>query len=392
MKRLMTLAFLAGSAAAAQSAPRGWEMSALPATNFNSDEGFGYGITAQAYQYGDGSFKPYRYTIQPLIMLTTKGRRDVSVSFDAPHLLPEGWRITGSVAREQQLATPYYGAGNESAYDPGREAPPNPYYYRYGRTTLRLNGDVQRTVRGPLRVVVGGGIRSMKIDRTPFDSGTTLIAEETSPTDLKVSASTYRTGIVYDTRDRETGPTRGQWIDILAQRPGSGTFTRVTLTARSYIPAARRLVWAQRIVVQNIGGVTQFHDLPAIQGSFRDDEGLGGAASVRGLPKNRYIGKGVVFANEELRWRAMEFRLRERQSALIVSGFFDAGRVWESGLSTFEGSLLKSLFSINKLFAGYHTGAGVGARLAYGPNFVVAVDAARSNQGTGIYIGLGYPF
>src|ERR1044071_4498863 len=109
MKRIAALAGLfIGSMAAAQTAPRGWEMSALPATNFNSDEGFGYGITAPAYQHGDGAFKPYRYTIQPLVFLTTKGRRDVSLFFDAPHLLPANWRLGAYAAREQQLATPYY--------------------------------------------------------------------------------------------------------------------------------------------------------------------------------------------------------------------------------------------------------------------------------------------
>ena len=34
----------------------------------------------------------------------------------------------------------------------------------------------------------------------------------------------------------------------------------------------------------------------------------------------------------------------------------------------------------------------LGTRLAYGQNFVVALDGARSSEGTAIYIGLGYPF
>jgi outer membrane protein assembly factor BamA len=381
MKRLFVLSSLMiGSMASAQTTPRGLEKSALPAINFNSDEGFGYGITAQAYHYGDGTIKPYKYTIQPLVFLTTKGRRDVSVFFDAPHLLPANWRISSYVGREQQLATPFYGVGNGTAHDENLEQA-NPYYYRYGRTSLRLNADLQHTLAGPLRFLIGSGVRAVKIDQTPFDSGTTLIAQQSTPSSFPQETSmTFRTGLVYDTRDRETGPTRGSWIEALVQR-GDNPFTRTTATARTYVPVTSRLVWAQRVVAQNLSGAVQFYELFPIQGSFKDSEGLGGAGTVRGLPMNRYAGKGLAFANEELRWRASDFRMLGRESALILSGFVDAGRVWDRGLS------------MDGLFSDYHMGFGGGARLRYGPNFVVAVDIAHSKESAmPIYIGLGYPF
>src|SRR4051812_46811249 len=303
LAHLIALATLLPSLSLAQSEaprPRGWETSALPALNFNADEGFGYGIIAQAYNYGDGTATPYRYTIQPLLFLTTKGRRDLSVFFDAPHLLPGGWRLGAYAAREQQLATPYYGVGNATTHDENSEKAPNPYFYRYGRTALRLNADLQRTVTGPLRMLVGAGYRSLKIDETPFDSGTTLLSQQGTPVSAGASMSA-RTGLVFDTRDRETGPTRGQWIEALFQYSG---FTRVTATPRTYLPLGGRITWAQRVVAQNVSGDVEFYDLFPIQGSFRDGEGLGGSGTVRGLPTNRYMGKGLAFANEELRWRA----------------------------------------------------------------------------------------
>jgi outer membrane protein assembly factor BamA len=382
MKRFLVLAaaFL-GSAASAQVGPRGLEKSALPAINFNSDEGFGYGITAQAYHYGDGTVKPYKYTIQPLLFLTTKGRRDISVFFDAPHLLPANWRVSSYVGREQQLATPYYGVGNGTTHDETLEEAPNPYFYRYGRTAMRFNTDFQHSLAGPLRMLVGGGLRSVKIDRTPFDSGTTLLAQQSAPTSFPQKTSiAFRGGLVYDTRDRETGPTRGQWIESLVQR-ADNPFTRITVTARTYTSLNSRLVWAQRVVAQNLSGDVPFYELFPIQGSFKDSEGLGGSGTVRGLPMNRYAGKGIAFANEELRWRASEFRLGGRESALILSGFVDAGRVWERGLS------------MDGILSDYHVGFGGGARLRYGQNFVVALDIAHSKQSAlPIYIGLGYPF
>ncbi|HET9425692.1 MAG TPA: BamA/TamA family outer membrane protein [Gemmatimonadaceae bacterium] len=384
---LALLALAIVPAAAAQTTPRGWEMSGLPALNFNADEGFGYGIIAQAFNYGDGTVKPYAYTIQPLLFLTTKGRRDLSVFVDAPHLLPGNWRMGLYAGREQQLATPYYGIGNTTARVEALEQEPDPYYYRYGRVGLRFNADFQHTVAGNLRVLVGTGARTSEIDQTPFDSGATLLRSQTGGADIPDGrAMTARVGLIYDTRDRETGPTRGQWIETLVQRGGKvagGThaFTRITGTARSYTSITSRVVWAQRVVAQNLSGAVPFYELYTIQGSFKDDEGIGGAGTVRGLPKNRFTGKGLVFANEELRWRAADFRARGRVSAVILSGFVDAGRVWERGLSA------------DGLFADYHMGFGGGARFRYGENFVVALDVAHSKESTApMYIGLGYSF
>jgi outer membrane protein assembly factor BamA len=379
MKRLLVLSALCvGSVAMAQTASRGLEKSALPAVNFNSDEGFGIGITAQAYQYGDGTLKPYRYTIQPLLFFTTKGRRDASVFFDAPHLLPAGWRLGVYAGREEQQATPYYGVGNGTARDASLEES-YPYYYRYGRLNQRANVNLQHTVTGPLRAVFGAGVRGIDIDNTPFDETQTLVQNQ-GQSDASATSFTARTGLVFDTRDRETGPTRGQWIEALAQ-VSDDSFNRVTATARTYVSLTDKLVWAQRITAQNVSGSAPFYDLFVIQGSFKDSEGLGGSGTVRGLPMNRYAGKGLAFTNQELRWRVSDFHIGRRESALILSGFVDAGRVWANGIST------------DGLFSDYHVGMGGGARLRYGQNFVVALDIAHSKEAAmPIYIGLGYPF
>jgi outer membrane protein assembly factor BamA len=291
------------------------------------------------------------------------------------------------LGREQQLATPYYGVGNTTTYDAANEAAPNPFYYRYGRVGIRFSADVQRPIAGPLRLLVGAGTRSAQIDLTPFDSGTTLLQTQQGGTRFPNARTTYgRAGLVYDTRDQETGPTRGQWIEVLAQRAdkfagGDVAFTRVTSTARGYWSLNDRLVLAERVTGQNLWGQVPFYELSTIQGSFSDGEGLGGSGSLRGWPKNRFIGKGVLFTNNELRWRVSDFSLRHRSSALVLNGFVDAGRVWAGGMTA------------NGLFSDLHAGYGGGARLRYGQDFVVGADIGHSREsGAAIYIGLGYPF
>ena len=368
--------------------PVGGSLTGLPALNFDADEGFGYGALLQYYDYGDEGLSPYRFTLQPTLFLTTKGRRDLIVFFDAPHLLPAGWRVGGALAREQQLATPYYGIGNNSVTDGNLTKAPNSYYYRYGRTVLRASTDVQHELGVPaLRLLVGAGARAITVRPVPYDSGTTLLATSMGRAELPQTNARYaRLGLVLDTRDREIGPHSGNWSEVLVQRAGKilggdETYTRITGSVRQFIPLGANVTLAQRVVMQTVRGQPSVSEMFTVQSSYKDDEALGGASTIRGVPKNRYVGKGVAFSNTELRWSAAQFSLVGNQTRLVLSGFADAGRVWTDGLD------------LTQAATDLHVGYGGGVRLAIGPSFVVATDIGHSSQSTAaIYIGLGYLF
>src|SRR5215208_4203643 len=87
---------------------RSFEISGLPALNFDADEGFGYGVILALYGY-DANPSVYRWTLQPTVFLTTQGRRDYTLFFDSPSRADHPWRFTAYAGREQQLAAPYYG-------------------------------------------------------------------------------------------------------------------------------------------------------------------------------------------------------------------------------------------------------------------------------------------
>jgi outer membrane protein assembly factor BamA len=375
------------SAGLAAQQPRRLEISGVPALNFDADEGFGYGAILALYRYGP-SADAYRWTLQPTVFLTTEGRRDYTLFFDAPSRPDHPWRYTFFAGREQQLATPYYGIGNATAYDASLETGRTRYFYRYGRDRLRAAADLQHAIWRPaLRVLVGAGASRDRIDLTPFDSGQTLIERELGNADLTRGRTNYvRVGLTWDTRDREIGTRTGTWADAIVQRVdsrlgASTSYTRWTATARHYQPLGGRLTLANRVVVQNVDGDAPFYVLSELQTAQRPQDGLGGASSVRGLPKDRYVGKGTAVTNNELRWRPADFSLHGRPSSLVLSTFLDAGRVWASGID------------LSSITRDLHTGYGAGARLAFGPSFVVAVDAGHSTQSAApIYIGLGYLF
>ena len=367
--------------------PKGWEISGVPALNFDADEGFGIGAALELYNYGSGVL-PYRFTIQPTLLITSEGRRDVTVFFDAPALLGDGWRMTAFAGSERQLAQPYYGIGNATAYDASLESAPNSYFYRFGRARLRASTDFQRRIgRSSGRVLLGAGVGRSTFDITPYDSGTTLLASQTGGQTPPATRTNFlRVGLLWDTRDQEIGPHRGTWAEALVQRVDKGLgatedFTRWTTTVRQYVPLSSRIVFAQRLVAQGIEGNAPFDELATIQSSFKQQEGLGGSGSIRGVPKDRYIGKALFVSNSELRWRALDFSLFGRQSFLALSGFADAGRVWTDR------------FDASNVLSDLHVGYGGGVRLGFGPSFIVATDVGHSSESTAaIYVGLGWMY
>lgn len=366
--------------------PTGWEFMGLPALNFNTDEGFGYGALLELYNYGAGA-RPYRFAIQPQVLLTTKGKREMTVFFDAPALLPTGWRLDAFVGREQELAAPYYGLGNDAVEDTALSREPNPYYYRYGRTRVRVLANVQRRLgdRGG-RLLLGAGFADVATDATPFDSGTTLLAQQLAGGAAPGGTLSYvRAGLVWDTRDQEIGPRSGWWNELLVQRVdralgASHSYTRVTAAARRYLPLGERLSSASRLIAQQTTGDAPLYDLASVQTSYKQEEGLGGGKMLRGIPKNRVMGQGLLVVNNELRWRAAEFGLLGKLAFLLLSGFVDAGRVWTESLRVSE--------MASDLWVGY----GSGVRLGLGASSVIALDVGRSSSATQIYIGLGYAF
>lgn len=373
--------------AQAQRVERGVEISGIPALNFDADEGLGYGVILQLYAY-DGNAATYRWTLQPTVFFTTEGRRDYTVFFDAPSRPDHAWRITGFAGREQQLATPYYGLGNATPYDSKLETGGTRYFYRYGRDRLRASLDLQHPLGHPsLRGLLGAGFSNDRIDLTPFDSGTTLIENELSNQPPATGHTNYvRVGLTWDTRDREIGTHSGTWADAIVQRVdrnlgATNDYTRSTVTVRHYQPLGDRVTIANRFLAQQLGGDAPFYALTEIQTTQKSQDGLGGSSTVRGIPKDRYAGKGTIVSNNEVRWRAVDFTLHGRESSLILSGFVDAGRVWDDHIDL--GGALSDL----------HAGYGGGVRLAFGSSFVIATDVGHSAQSTApIYIGLGYQF
>ncbi|HIF07126.1 MAG TPA: hypothetical protein EYQ64_09300, partial [Gemmatimonadetes bacterium] len=218
---MLLIGFAPPIEAVAQSESAGLEIGGLPTLNFDADEGFGYGALLELYQYGQSGLRPYVWSLRPTVFLTSGGRRDFTVFLDAPHVLSAGWRLDAYLGSEKQIATPYYGIGNATPYDETRDDAegPDPFYYRFGRTRQSAKFNLQRDVgETPLRWLVGAGLVRTSVLPVPDNEGSTLFETEIGARESKDWSNYLRAGLVWDSRDRETGPRSGAWTELLVQR------------------------------------------------------------------------------------------------------------------------------------------------------------------------------
>ena len=383
----LLLAALAGPGAAQDAeVPTGFRFAGIPVLNFNSDEGFGYGARAALYNHADGSYNPYLYTLETQLFFTTEGRRQVVLFFDAPHWPGPKQRLTAELRYQRFDPAPYFGLGNDTAYNEDLTDEESPAfihedYYGFRRTRTSAWASYQRRV-GPIKVLGGLGIVHAEV--TPYD-GPTLLDAATEVNGKDGGFTNYlKAGLLYDTRDFEHAPSQGDWTDLIFEISNGlwGShydYARLTFTNRHYFTLARNVVFAERIVFEKSWGDIPFYETTFFGSSFKIEEGLGGSKSLRGHLLNRFTGPMKLFGNLELRWRIRTLTLFQQNLFAALSGFVDYGRVWRDG----------EAFSLS----GLHTGQGVGFHMGWNETFIVTANFARSDEvSLAFYLSFGYLF
>jgi hypothetical protein len=174
------------------------------------------------------------------------------------------------------------------------------------------------------------------------------------------------------------------WLEAIAWEAvllsGGRDFTRLTTTLRGYLSPAPRLTFAGRVLGEHVRGTVPLPFLADIASSFQDFTGIGGAKSVRGVLRLRYVGRTRVLGSVEIRWRGPRFRFLSAPWRLGAVGFVDGGRVWDDRGYGDGG-------------AGLHWGRGAGLRLAWGPSFIIAADVGYGPEaGLQTHLKLGHMF
>ncbi|MFC0876691.1 BamA/TamA family outer membrane protein [Saccharicrinis sp. FJH2] len=413
---------------------KGWNFGALPAITYNTDLGFQYGGLVNFFNYGDGSEYPdYLHNIYLEVSRFTKGSGIYRLSYDSEYLIP-GMRVTSDLAYLPDMAFNFFGFnGYEAVYnqswiddDPLNSAYKTRMFYKMQNNTFRFKTDLQFPLSGKkLLGLVGFNLQqytisTVDIDRLNKGKSSNLLPDTLTLYDEYVNwgiigndeknggfIPLLKAGLVYDTRDNEPNPMHGIWTEafifgapkFLGAESG---FLKFNITHRQYFTLIKRdLSFAYRISYQGtLAGKVPFYYQSQIETSkMKDQIGLGGSKTLRGIQRARVIGDGFVYGNVELRWKPVHFNWINQKFYIGLNAFSDFGQVVqkvdvEKNFMTWSMPLPQGYFDFGA--ESLHVSYGLGLRIAMNENFVIAVDFGKAvnkqDGNTGLYIGLDYLF
>lgn len=423
MKRLVTLlaaALLSPAALAEEPTAEPWEKDGLgfggvPALNYNTDDGFGYGVLGTLYGY-DTQTAPYKWSSTFLIFLTTKKIQNHRVDLDVLDAFGVPLRLTtrveffatrsanycglvpadfcddvGGASSEASAAAIEQGlSDDEGDEDDEYDAFVRRYYkMRYTAINTRLMGRYALTELPHKFELMGGWWSSAMTpgsysEPEPFPGS--LYAQD-FPEGEGGFVSTLQGGVMLDNRDSEPAPTSGYWIEgsIRGASPYWGSdwsYFGYNVTLRGYLPllANKRLVLASREIADGVVGDPPVVELTQAGGS-QIFSFFGGQYTGRGVRSTGLIGKARFFSQNELRWTAVSFDLFEVPIDVTLLGFADVGYV----AADFD-----QLFTDQ---AQLFVGEGAGLRLAFNKNFIIRLDKGWSSMDNGgLYINVNNLF
>jgi hypothetical protein len=373
---------LLAAAADPASGGRSLDVAVVPVVGGDTDIGFGAGVIGSVARL-DPNRRPFRWRLEGGSFATVKPRKgprfewpyqDAFVGYGHNGLLSERLRFEARVSFTRETDLRYYGIGNASIAPPD-DVPARDFYTRT-HPTARARARVALT---PAMAVVFGSIYTFSW--LAYDPSSRLAQDQVSGSpqlrglllvDRSHALHLFEAGMLFDTRNDETAPSRGQYHQVeLRLAPWQSSrhpyrYAELHTTLRFYQQVvADRLVLAARAV-----GYLQIGDVPFYELSRYDEtSALGGAKGVRGIPKNRYYGKRKVFGNLEARGRLATFQVRGSEYRLGLAAFLDGGRVWAD---------LRSAPELDGAGWGLKYGAGGGLRLQKGSTFVLRIDVAWS--------------
>ncbi len=397
--------------------PSGFGFGGVPALNFDSDNGIGFGLIGTLYWY-DGETRPYRLAVTLQLFLTSKLVQDHNVQVDWLRAFGLPLRLNMRIGYLQSLSQNYCGLGGDVTCDldaaraRGRalglrgavlDTFARNYYQRrfitpYGVLNLRYSLFDRGAGPEPLRVQALVGYRGLYFipghwfdddkDGSPdlYPYPNSLYARD-HPAGEPGFSSVVQAGIIVDTRDNEPAPTRGVFVEASGRASSkligsSWDWLGANITARGYasLNNSKSLVLASRFAADAVLGDPPIQELVRMGGTV-DYYAFGGVDMGRGIRTQRYIGKLRLMNQTELRWRFFETEVFAQRFGFTAVALADSGVV---GRELARPGPLPINF-----------GVGAGLRLSWNDNFVIRFDVAASPQENftpGVYVVVNNPF
>jgi outer membrane protein assembly factor BamA len=390
-----------------------WEPGVVPALNYDSDIGFGFGAVGTLARFEPG-FEPYRlrFEAQLFTSLAIDAAGSPSLPFhddylraDVPGLFDDRLRLSGGVFFRKLSSSGYYGIGQRTQArsftdEQLEDSEAARRYHTYDHTSVGVDLVGRITLaRLPrpgddARLEWLSGVHGAYHDLAPY-AGSLLEADASGAGSSLLhgvgehGVLSTDAGLVWDDRDHEFWPTRGSLTELSSRwSAGLGEhlrFARFHLSTRWFSPIfGDALVFAQRAGADLIVGDAPLYEL-GLFGVLEPTDATGGSKGIRGVPLGRAVGKAKLLGSAELRAQAPWFSIAGERFRIGFVAFVDAGRAFSD---------LPPDAALDGPWAPFDLGVGGGLRLRWAETFVLRADGAWSpTRGSpGVYIDVGQVF
>lgn len=405
----------------------GWGGS--PVLAFDADLGFRFGAVINLFDYGKVSrFPDYVQFANIKAFRSTKGTTHIQGFFESDKIIP-GIKVTAEAAYIKDILLDFYGFNgikarlDQSLANPESDEYVNKFFYNHQRALTRFRIDFQLPLKsGKSRVFAGltynnYHIRDIDYEQLQIPQGpdghnavnTTLFKKfvEWQVIESAEAAggqlTTLSLGYIYDTRSSKLNCKDGLWLEtFFVHSPAilsSSSFTKHIATARYYYNfGSYGAVFSIRLSSQQkLQGTIPFYAASTFYETRQNQDGVGGAFTLRGVNRNRIVSDGFMLANTELRKTALSFQVRNILCQIDLSAFADASYVtqeynfaaeripepYRSNLTSNQAQKVSVTF-------------GPGLYFIYNTNNIISVNLGISGDKqlgkTGLYIGSGFLF
>lgn len=389
-------------------------VTAIPELSSDPVNGFGYGAEGMLYFNGKKNdslfyYTPYKAKLSLTLFNTTKSQNEIVLGVDIPYIFKSQWRVRVEGIYENDPNMVYFGINEKSlapltnpvtgtsysAYDSYINSLNDTYkdYNRYTETNnVMLDASGERSFfKSKMRAIIGLRWASMNIN--PISGASFIQNDYTNGTLLGLghtNVTMVQAGLVYDTRDLESDPSKGVFAEVtnelsLKALGSNYNFNKVFVQAKVYqrlLPNVfKKMIFALRGGIAGLNGNAPMYEYMeewSSEGGVYDV--VGGRFALRGYKQARFLANYLTFINAELRVRFAQCTLLKQHLAFGAVPFFDVGGV---------GDTPSRLFGYA---ANYRYAEGLGLRIAWNVNTILRFDYAISKEDHQFFFQFGHSF
>ena len=396
----------------------GMYFTGIPDISSDPITGFGYGAEGSLFFNGKKSdpffaYTPYRAELSVALFNTTKSAQEAKLGLDVPYIFNTQWRLRTEAAYEINPNFLYFGITEKSLYplnyypnnNLSNSIVNNASYSAYDnsltgnkvafntftKSEAVLNISMEHSfMEGKLRTLGGYEIAQINIS-TPLNDNSAVRKDFNSGLIKGFGNNTIsliQLGVIYDTRDLETDPSKGVFAEItheisLTALGSKFNFNKTFIHANGYYPVLPKL-FKKMILCGSFGlsltnGDAPFFEYPDAWSSEGDIDGMGGSRTLRGYKQARFVAPVMQYVDIEMRCRFLQFNVLKQN--LVFSGvpFFDQAGVWNN--------LSRVSHTENMRYS-----EGLGLRIAWNVNTILRFDYAVSKEDNQFFFQLGHTF